>query len=152
MLRECGRRPKLSDRVLESLRVEGVALHGRVLRDFFFTKLRQEKGGAWVRDTRDDIVAVDYFPTPTLWPYTSRQLPPYLTETKERMDCALAHLSLKRLDWKGPRKKWYADRLLREIGEKWFEFLGLLRQHNQAAASRFIERARVQPIPVSPPF
>ena len=102
---------------------------------FFFTK-HNKKGDRITQPS--DIVAVDYFPVPTDWPYTSNDLSPYLKTNKPRMDGALAHLSFARLDWGGHRKEWSADQLRAEIGAKWFEFVGQLQIHNKPAATRFV--------------
>ncbi|HKI35229.1 MAG TPA: hypothetical protein VKA46_25455 [Gemmataceae bacterium] len=135
--------------MLRNLWYEGLVLHARVLRDFFFTKVK-ENGK---RDTRkDDIVAVDYFATPAAWAYTSKTLSPYLAKTKDRMDRTLAHLSFDRLQYKGQAKEWSSNSLLSEIGARWFDFLDQLQQRNEPAAVWFLELARKRQIPVSPPL
>ncbi len=58
MLRECADMPRPETRVAKNLWYEGLVLHTRVLRDFFFTKHNDD--GKRVTHDRD-IVAVDYF-------------------------------------------------------------------------------------------
>jgi hypothetical protein len=115
------------------------------MRDFFFTKV--DKYG--IRSTYPtDIVAVDYFATPAIWPYTSAALPVYLDQHKVRMDRAIAHLSFDRLTFD---KKWDATSLLSEIFGKWFEFIAKLDQDNPSAASWFRTDDRAKLVPFSPP-
>jgi hypothetical protein len=147
MLRECAHMPKPAPRVSRNLWYEGLVLHARVLRDFFFTKV-DDKGKRTTR--KDDIVAIDYFATQSAWPYTSRNLSAYLKENKKRMDRALAHLSFGRLVYK--EKDWSATQMLSEIGAKWFEFLEQLEQNNEPAAVWFRSHRRARLIPTSPPL
>lgn len=149
MLRECAHGPEPDTQVLKNLQVEGLVLHARVLRDFFFTKVNTQ-GEPITR--ADDIVAVDYFTGTSAWPHTSANLSPYLVATKVLMDRALAHLSYDRLGYTGPGKGWWPSKLLLEIGDKWFEFLRRLQQDNEPAASWFIQQAPSHQVPVTPPF
>ncbi len=153
MLRECAHMPRPALRVPRNLWYEGLALHARVLRDFFFTKIYQNGKDKGKRATQaKDIVAVDYFATESSWPYTSNHLPPYLAENKERMDRALAHLSFDRLKYESSSKDWSAELLLSEIGAKWFEFLEKLEHGNETAAAWFRKHRRARLIRFSPPL
>lgn len=148
MLRECAKMSPPTKRVLRNLWYEGLVLHSRVLRDFFFTKL--DKRG--MRCTKpDDIVAVDYFIAPTSWPHTSRALSTYLDQNKLRMDRALAHLSADRLAFEKKSKDWDAPLLLTEIYDKWFEFLARMGAEGNPAASWFRNDRRAGLVPFSPP-
>ena len=149
MLRECARAPEPVTSVLKNLQVEGLPLHARVLRDFFFTKVNRQ--GQRVTHA-DDIVAVDYFTSTSAWPYTSANLTAYLAASKERMDRALAHLSYDRLGYIGAGKEWSPSQLLLEVGDKWFEFLHQLQQNAEPAASWFIQQAPAYRVPVTPPL
>ncbi len=150
MLRECADMPRPETRVAKNLWYEGLVLHTRVLRDFFFTKHNDD--GKRVTHDRD-IVAVDYFTlTTSSWPYTSHDLPPYLKQNKDRMDCALAHLSFGRLDYIGQDKDWSPVRLRDEIGAKWFEFLTKLQTLKEPAAAWFLEQAQRLKDPLVAPF
>lgn len=152
MLRECAHMPRPTARVSQNLWYEGLALHARVLRDFFFTKTHQKGKDKGKRATRaDDIVAVDYFATESSWPYTSNDLPPYLEQNKERMDRALAHLSFERLKYE-KSKDWSANLLLSEIGAKWFEFMEKLGRENESAAIWFRNHQRAPLVRFSPPL
>jgi len=120
MLRSVACMPKPVPRVERNLWYEGIILHTRVLRDFFFTK--HNKKGRATHDT--DIVAVDYFTLgASSWPYTSKVLTSYLGAHKDRMDWTLAHLTYGRLAFTGSEKDWSAEKLRSEIGEKWIEFI-----------------------------
>jgi hypothetical protein len=149
MLLGCAHTPPLMDRFFKNLQAEGLPLHARVLRDFFFTKVKQHGK----RITRpDDIVAVDYFTITSAWPYTSAHLPPYLHANKERMDRALAHLSYDRLKYTGAGKRWLSAPLLQELGEKWFEFLHRLQERGEPAATWFTQQAPEYDVPLTPPL
>jgi hypothetical protein len=147
MLRECAEMPKPGPRVIRNIWYESLALHTRVLRDFFFTKVNDKRK----RATHDsDIVAVDYFTVgASSWPYTWADLPPYLKGNKDRMDWALAHLSFGRLNYSGDDKEWEAKIMLAEIDEKWFEFLDKLKTLNEPAAALFIGQAQRRKLPIS---
>ena len=149
MLRECAAMPKPKTQVEKNLWYEGLVLHSRVLRDFFFTKYKQDGK----RDARDtDIVAVDYFAAASSWHYTSQNLPPYLKQTKDRMDQTLAHLTFGRLKYTGSAKAWSTDDLRAEIGETWIEFIEKLQGLNEPAADWFLAEARRRKIPTVAPF
>lgn len=149
MLRECAHMTRPPDLVSRNLWYEGLVLHSRVLRDFFFTKVN--KSGK--RTTRpDDIVAIDYFASQTLWPYTSQHLSPYLKQNKDRMDRALAHLSIDRLQYEVGGKDWSASLLLSEIGDKWFEFIEKLDQNDEQVASWFRKHSRSRRVRFLPPL
>ena len=148
MLRECAAIPDPRSQAEKNVWYEGLVLHARVLRDFFFTKSNDGK-----RVTHDmDIVAADFFNDPTTWPYTSEVLPPYLSTHKERMDGALAHLSFRRLDYTGNEKSWDPQCILSEIGDVWLEFIKQLQGRNEPAAAWFLALARRLKLPVAPPF
>src|SRR5262249_28202605 len=130
-------------RVVRNLWYEGLALHARVLRDFFFTKQNKRS---------KDILALDYFPKRSSWPHTSAKLPLYLAANKKRMDGALAHLSYDRLKYEIDGKDWSAQQLLSEIGAKWFEFLDKLKSDNPDAYLWFQKHRRARLVPFSPPM
>lgn len=147
MLDSCALMSPPTDRVLRNLWYEGLALHARVLRDFFFTKVKKDGN----RNTYDtDIVAVDYFPSPATWPYTSFTLAPYLAENKERMDCALAHLATHRIAFDKDDKNWDASTLRSEIFAKWFEFMRTLSVEDSTAAEWFRSHQRARLVPFEP--
>lgn len=150
MLRECAHMAIPRARVPRNLWYEGLVLHSRVLRDFFFTKVDKKTGKRATR--RDDIVAVDYFATPSVWPYTSQHLSPYLKRNKDRMDVTLAHLSIGRLKYAAGGKDWCASRLLSEIGAKWFEFIAKLEQDDEQVLSWFRKHSRARLVRFSPPL
>lgn len=150
MLRECAHMAIPPARVPRNLWYEGLVLHSRVLRDFFFTKVDKKTGKRATHD--DDIVAIDYFATPGAWPYTSKHLSPYLKRNKERMDGALAHLSIRRLEYEAGGKNWSASLLLSEIGAKWFEFIAKLEQDDAQVASWFRKHQRARLVRFSPPL
>jgi hypothetical protein len=147
MLRECAHMARPADRVSRNLWYEGIIIHARVLRDFFFTKVNEKGKRA---TCKDDIVAVDYFATGSAWRYTSQNLSPYLKGNKKRMDRALAHLSFDRLGYKD--KEWSQSHLLSEIGAMWFEFLEKLDKHNEPAAAWFRRHPRARFVSFSPPL
>ncbi|NLY01401.1 MAG: hypothetical protein GXY83_35365 [Rhodopirellula sp.] len=121
--------------VFQNLLCEGLVLHSRVLRDFFFTKVNSKAQRATFPD---DIVAVDYFSRPTIWAHNSGALSPYLKNNKERMDKALAHLSVLRLEYQQTSdKEWDAGQLLLEINDKWFDFFTKLEKDNPERAAWF---------------
>lgn len=150
MLRECAHMAMPRAQVPRNLWYEGLVLHSRVLRDFFFTKVDNNTGKRIIRP--DDIVATDYFATPIAWPYTSRDLSPYLKRNKERMDRALAHLSISRLKYEAGGKNWSASLLLSEIGAKWFEFIAKLEQDDEHVVSWFRKHRRAKLVPFLPPL
>ena len=153
MLRECAHMAKPTNRVLRNLWYEGLVLHSRVLRDFFFTKVTQKGANAVVRRThQEDIVAVDYFSVASLWPYNSSNLPAYLHANKERMDRTVAHLSFDRLKYSGNDKDWSAAILLSEIGAVWFEFLERLELDSKSTADWFRNHDRARLVRFSPPL
>jgi hypothetical protein len=150
MLRECAEMPKPRSQAEKNVWYEALVLHTRVLRDFFFTKLNK-RGKRATRDT--DVVAVDYFKLGSAsWPYTSRNLTPYLDANKDRMDWALAHLTCGRLDFTGSRKAWDAEKMRFEIGEKWFEFIEKLQSLTEPAAAAFVREAKRRNVPLTAPF
>lgn len=149
MLLGCAHTPTLIDQFFENLRVEGLALHARVLRDFFFTKVNPT-GNRSTAPT--DIVALDYFTDASAWPHTSAHLPSYLHANKDRMDRALAHLSYDRRKYTGSDKGWLSAPLLQEIGEKWFEFLHRLQEKGEPAATWFMQQAPGYSVPLTPPL
>jgi hypothetical protein len=150
MLRECADMPKPRTQSEKNVWYEGLVLHARILRDFFFTKVdddgkRISKSG--------DIVAVDYFKLGTAsWPYTSANLSTYLKDNKDRMDWTLAHLTFWRLDFTGSQKEWSAECLRNEIGAKWVEFIEKLQTLNEPSAAAFIREATKRKVPLIPPF
>jgi hypothetical protein len=147
MLLEVSRMPKPSGRVLLNLWYEGLVLHSRVLRDFFYTKMNDK--GATATHGRD-IVAADYLPASS-WPHTSATLPPYLEANKTRMDRALAHLSADRIEYEATGKDWDAQALLSEIYDRWFEFVVKLDLEGDYAAGWFRGNPRAHLVPFSPP-
>jgi hypothetical protein len=150
MLRSIADTPKPIPLIERNLWYEGLVLHTRVLRDFFFTK--HGKNGA--RSTYDtDIVAVDYFAQGSAsWRYTSNDLPAYLKANKNRMDWTLTHLTYGRLEFNGKGKDWSSARMRLEIGEKWFEFIAKLQAVNEAAAMAFLHHAKRFKLPLEAPF
>ena len=153
MLRECAHMRMPIPRVSRNLWYEGLALHARVLRDFFFTKVYQEGKNQGKQATRpEDILAVDFFATKSSWTASSADLPPYLAKNKERMDAGLAHLSFNRLKYETEGKDWSAQHLLSEIGAKWFEFLDRLKSDNSAAFLWFRNHRRARLVPFLPPI
>jgi hypothetical protein len=149
MLRECAVMPKPADRIVRNLWYEGLVLHARVLRDFFFTK-HTDKGKRIAHE--GDVVAVDYFRSASSWPYTSNDLPSYLKKNKDRMDWALAHLSFHRLGFTGLDKEWSADSLRSEIGTKWLEFIQQLQALGEPAAPSFVQHAKRLNVPLTGTF
>ena len=149
MLRECAHMARPHARVSRNLWYEGLVLHSRVLRDFFFTKV----GKTGKRAThRNDIVAIDYFVTQSAWPYTSQDLSTYLKRNKERMDRSVAHLSIDRLKYEAGGKDWSARLLLSEIGAKWFEFIATLERDDEQVMSWFRKHRRARLVSFVPPL
>jgi len=147
MLRSCAEMPRPNDRVVRNLWYEGLALHARVLRDFFFTKV-DRNGNRATHPT--DVAAIDYFSSATKWPHTSDTLPQYLLQNKERMDRALAHLSTDRIAYEQGDKDWNANALKSEVFMKWFEFMRTLSVDNPTAAAWFRGHRRARLVPFEP--
>jgi hypothetical protein len=82
--------------------LESFLLHTRVLHDFFYKRREQ-----------DDVIASDFVPD-----WESRRLAKgeYLKDRKKRLDKAIAHLTLQRVEYDGNEKKWNVDAIQAEIG------------------------------------
>jgi len=135
---------------LRSLAYEGVVLHARVLRDFFYKK--RNKDGDLVEPKTDDILAADYFTNDPDWPYTYAEMSKYLVDTKGRMDRTLAHLSFDRLKYKGKDKGWDEKAIRDDIGDRWFEFLGNLQKAGAPYVPHFLRWAAEYSVPTTSPF
>jgi hypothetical protein len=85
--------------------LESLLLHTRVLLDFFDKTDR----------CKDDVLASDFVPN---WADLRPAPGPYFADEdrKERLNKALAHLTLKRLDYDHHDKKWNIPAIRREIG------------------------------------
>ncbi len=154
MLRQCIRMELPNDRVRRNLWYEGLALHTRVLRDFFFLKLNK-KGRPTARDDDDklgDVLASHFFSDPTAWRYTSQDWTRYLVQNENRLDRSLAHLSYQRIEFEEKDKDWSRRDLEREIGGKWFEFLAKLGKAKEPAAAWFRNHRRARLVSFEPPF
>lgn len=148
MLRESAEMPKGRAVFLRSLAYEGLVLHARVLRDFFYKKL--DRLGKLIEPKDDDILAVHYFAKEVAWPYTYDDMSQYLKDHKTRMDRALAHLSYDRLTYK--EKGWDDAQIRKDIGGRWFEFMGNLQALNDASLPHFLRWAREYNVPMAAPF
>jgi hypothetical protein len=95
-------------------------LHARNLRDFF--SRRRSALADW---QRTDILAEDFLDNPALWRDPAFS---YLThsQTKERLDRALAHLSYTRLNYEATGKEWEYDAVFAELATAWAAFLAAL--------------------------
>ena len=92
-----------------SAQLEGLLLHARILRDFFYYfEFKKHATGRW----RDDLMAQDFIPD---WTLTRPPAGDYLCENKERMDKAVAHLTKKRVEYKSLGMKWDVPRLRGEL-------------------------------------
>ena len=74
--------------------VESFLLHARVLRDFFCRSPRPKP---------DDVIAADFV---SGWVPPADSSYPYLASQKTRLDKALAHLSIARMQYVGDNKTW----------------------------------------------
>jgi hypothetical protein len=94
--------------------LESFLLHTRVLHDFFYKKR-----------TRDDVIASDFVPD---WERVRPPLDPYLSDPdrRTRLDKALAHLSLKRVEYEVREKKWNVDAICAAIEAPMKRFLASL--------------------------
>ncbi len=138
--------PPPEGKFLTNLLTEGMVLHARVLRDFFFTKLDKKKK---LNTRDDDIVATHYCPQ---WSYTSDNYPTYLKENKEQMDRALAHLSYDRLTYdEDDQKVWSPKEILEEISRIWSKFLETIQTDNNEAYGWFIGCAPKIKAPIEQP-
>ncbi|MFA4942011.1 MAG: hypothetical protein WC582_05515 [Patescibacteria group bacterium] len=79
-----------------NLLVESLALHVRVLIDFFYCDRKGES---------DDIIAQDLLPSSVSWSELRPQLPEILREAKKKTNKQLAHLSSSRIDLKKQGEK-----------------------------------------------
>lgn len=151
MLQRSAKMPKPRDDVfMRSLGFEGLVLHTRVLRDFFYKKL--DRLGKLIEPKDDDILAVQYFALDSSWPYSYADMSKYLRDHKTRMDRALAHLSYDRLNYTGKDKAWDDKQIRDDIGGRWFEFLGKLQTLNDPAVPCFLYWARKYEVPIVAPF
>ena len=82
------------DQFKRNLLIESLALHTRVLFDFFYCKQKH----------KDDIIAQDLLQSHTAWAKIRPQPPKILKEAKQKADKQLAHLSLARIKLKKDNK------------------------------------------------
>ena len=142
--------PKPEETFPRSLAFEGVVLHARVLRDFFYRKLN--KDGILIEPKLDDILAIHYFAQNSSWPYTYADMSQYLKDTKIRMDRTLAHLSYDRLKYVGKEKAWDTRSIRKDIGDRWFEFFGKLQNAGDLSVPHFLQWIHEYDVPTVPPF
>lgn len=102
-------------RLKRRLRIEGLLLHARVLRDFFLCDSRNP----------DDILAVDFLEKADNW--SSDGLFGYLQANRERMDKMLAHLTYSGAEFvRTGEIEWRFDDIHDEIKAAWDRFLPCL--------------------------
>jgi len=94
--------------------LESMLLHTRVLLDFFYGNR-----------CKDDIIAQDFVPN---WNNLRPPLGPYLADDSqhERLNKALAHLTLKRIDYDAGQKSWDVTAISSEIGRVISSFIANL--------------------------
>ena len=91
--------------------LESLLLHTRILHDFF-CKPRNPKNPR----TADDIIAGDFVPD---WQGLRPPKGEYLgnSDRKDRLDKALAHLTLRRVEYDSNEKRWNVDAIEDVIGD-----------------------------------
>lgn len=89
--------------------LESLLLHTRVLYHFFYRSR-----------SFDDVIASDFVPD---WESQRPQIDEYLAARKERLNKAVAHLSLRRIEYDSNEKKWDVDAIERAIGNAMHVFL-----------------------------
>lgn len=107
----------------EDALVEVLLLHARALRDFF-NRGRKDSG---VHAT--DILAEDFFDTPDQW---NKPVFIYLSQNKNRLNRALAHLSYDRIGYEVTGKDWNPRAITAELNEAWRTFLAELPEEREA--------------------
>ena len=131
MFRSCSPFLYPDTQIVENLRIEGLVLHARALRDFFYVRPLGPRHP-------NDVVATDFFPNGDQeWSFSQRDYPAYIAANPERMNRALAHISYDRIGWVATGEGWDHQKLFDELGEMWFKFLHLLEQHNPQALAWF---------------
>jgi len=90
--------------------LESLLLHTRVLHDFFY-KPRNPNNPR----TADDVIASDFV---TFWESLRPSKGDYIgnADRKERLDKALAHLTLRRVEYDSNEKQWNVDAIEAAIG------------------------------------
>lgn len=90
----------------KNLLIESLALHTRVLIDFFYGE----------RKYPDDIIAQDLLPNSVIWSNIRQKIPQILEEAKTKTDKQAAHLSLLRLELKEKGENgWKFDKISQEM-------------------------------------
>jgi hypothetical protein len=102
--------------------LESLLLHTRVLRDFFYESRRQSRVvtcphcGKQDQKTRqarpDDVFAEDFVPN---WKDQRPALGSYVKGQRDRLNKALAHLTIARVQYTGDQKRWNITAIREEI-------------------------------------
>ena len=100
------------DRRTQFALLESLLIHTRILRDFFYKPA-----------THDDIVASHFVPD---WSSLRPPQNEYLSVRRDRFDKAIAHLSLKRIEYESNEKKWNLDAIRDSIEKPMKKFLETL--------------------------
>lgn len=82
--------------VINNALLESFGIHTRALLWFFYAENSRD----------DDIIADDFFSTPTEWQSIRPPLTEILDKAKKRADKEIAHLTYKRIDISPEQKKW----------------------------------------------
>jgi hypothetical protein len=85
-----------------NLLVESLAIHTRILVDFFYRDLFSKKGN---KKNQNDIIAQDFMPNSINWLIMRPPITQLLYDAKEKANKQLAHLSLWRLKIERDGKK-----------------------------------------------
>jgi len=82
--------------VINNALLESFGIHTRALLWFFYAENSRD----------DDVIADDFFSTPTEWQSIRPPLTEILDRAKKRADKEIAHLTYKRIDISPEQKKW----------------------------------------------
>jgi hypothetical protein len=101
------------------LLVESLALHTRILFDFFYSK----------KPRKDDLIAQDLLPENLLWEEKRPKQSEILKKARHKADKLLAHLTLERIKLKkSGEKSWNFDGIKREMDEIFKSFDNILKK------------------------
>jgi len=102
---------------------ESCLIHMRLLLDFFYPRISPKKSKF------EDVFVSDYLPDKTLLPKTLRRLltdPRWLQDYRDQLDWRLAHMTMKRMQFKKLRRMWEPQKQFAHLESLISEFIAAL--------------------------
>jgi hypothetical protein len=108
---------------------ESCLIHMRLLLDFFYPRCDPKKSKF------DDVFVSDYLMDKTQLPKSLQKLlepPAWLQEYRDRLDWLLAHMTMKRMEFKSQRRAWEPEKQFAHLEKLISEFIAALPEKTRA--------------------